>query len=135
MNKPTPTPVNNQNFKVGALIGLTVLAAILLFYVILPAFGGSGDTLSINKLADDVQAGKVKSITVQNDTDLVVIMNDGTFAHATKESSEDLPKLLSELGVDPAHLKSFDYHADQGNSGALILNLVITLGPMLIIGW
>ena len=111
------------------------LAAILLIYVILPAFGGNQDTLSTNKLADAVQAGKVKSIAVQNDTNLLVVMNDGTLAHAAKESSEDLPKLLSELGVDQAHLKNFDYHAANGNSGALILNLLITLAPMLIIGW
>src|SRR5262249_38574967 len=66
---------------------------------------------------------------------LTVMMNDGSLAESTKESNVDLIQLLSQLGVDKDRLHSFEYRVEMGSNGALFLNLLITLGPMLIIGW
>ena len=134
MNKPTPTPASNQNFKIGALVGLTLVALVLLF-VLLPAFTNSQDTISINRLAAAVEQGSVRSITVHDDTRLSVLMSNGSYQESTKEGSVDLIQLLAQLGVDKDHLSSFEYHVESGSNGALILNLLITIGPMLIIGW
>src|SRR5260221_2916253 len=133
LNKPTPSPVSSQNFKVAALVALTLAAVVLMFFVI-PAFSGGQNTMSINKLAEAVQAGRVKSIVVHDDTDLAITLTDG-YARSTKEQSVDLIQMLDQLGVDKDHQHSFDYRVENGNSGTLLLNVVITLGPMLIIGW
>jgi len=133
LNKPTPSPVSSQNFKVAALVALTLAALVLMFFVI-PAFSGGQNTMSINKLAEAVQAGRVKSIVVHDDTDLAITLTDG-YARSTKEQSVDLIQMLDQLGVDKDHQHSFDYRVENGNSGTLLLNVVITLGPMLIIGW
>src|SRR5260221_46949 len=133
LNKPSPSPISNQTFKVGALVALTLAALVLMFFI-LPAFSGGQNTMSINKLADAVQAGRVKSIVVHDDTDLAITLTDG-YVHSTKEQSVDLIQMLDQLGVDKDHQHSFEYRVENGSSGALLLNLIITLGPMLIIGW
>ena len=131
MNKPTPTPASNQNFKIGALVGLTLVALVLLF-VLLPAFTNSQDTISINKLATAVEQGNVRSITVHDDTHLSILMSGGVYQESTKEASVDLIQLLAQLGVDKDHLNSFDYRVESGSNSALLLNLLITIGPMVI---
>jgi cell division protease FtsH len=133
LNKPTPTPASNQNFKIGALVVLTLVAVILLFYVF-PSFTANQDTISINKVADLVKQGRVKAIVVHDDTDLQLVLNDG-FARSSKEASVDLIQLLDQLGVSKQQQQSFEYRVETGNNGALFLNLLITIGPMIIIGW
>src|SRR5438128_1301959 len=64
VNKPTPTPANNNNLKIGVLVGLTVMALLLVF-VLFPFFASSRDTMSISDVANAVKAGKVKSIVVR----------------------------------------------------------------------
>jgi cell division protease FtsH len=134
VNKPTPSPVTNQNFKIMALVGLTLVALVMLF-VLFPAFANNQDTMSINKLADAVEAGRVRSIIVHDDTRLAIQMNDNSIAESTKESNVDLIQLLTQLGVEKDRLHSFEYRVETGSNGALFLNLLITLGPMIIIGW
>jgi cell division protease FtsH len=134
VNNPTPTPTsNNNNVRIGILVGLFVMAILLLFTVF-PSFMSSGDTMSISQVAAAVQAGRVRKIVVHNDTDLeITLVNDR--ATSTKEQSVDLIQLLSQLGVDQTHLQSFEYRVEVNNGTGLLLNLLITLVPMLIIGW
>ncbi len=134
MNKPTPTPTsNNNNVRIGILVGLFVMAILLLFTVF-PYFMSSRDTMSLSEVANAVQAGRVRSIVVHNDTDLEITLINGT-ATSTKEQSVDLIQLLSQLGVDQTHLQSFQYSVEVNSGTGLLLNLLITLVPMLIIGW
>ena len=134
MNKPTPTPASNQSFKIGALVVLTLVAVILLFYVF-PTFTANQDTISINQLADLVKQGSVKSIIVHDDTDLQIATKDNRFYHSTKEASVNLIQLFDQIGVSKDKQQSFEYRVENGNNGALFLNLLITIGPMIIIGW
>ncbi len=131
---PTPTPASSNNVRIGILVGIIILVALFVF-TMFPYLMPSRDGMSLDELAAAVQAGRVTSITVRNDTDLAITLRDGT-ASSTKEQSVDLIQLLSQLGVDQAHLKSFEYRVEAGGSPlGLILNVLITVGPMLIIGW
>ncbi len=136
MNKPTPTPANNNNLKIGVLVGLTVMAMLLVF-VLFPFFASSRDTMSITDLAAAVKAGRVKSIVVRNDTDLLITLRDvrDGIATSTKEQSVDLIRLLDQLGVDKTQQQSFEYRVETSGGASLFVNLLITVAPMLIIGW
>ncbi len=133
MNRPTPTPANSNNLKIGVLVGLTVMAALLLF-VLFPLFTASRDTMSMSDVAAAVKAGRVKAIVVRNDTDLLITLRDG-IATSTKEQSVDLIRALEQLGVSKAQQTSFEYRVETSNGSGLLLNLVITIAPMLVIGW
>ncbi len=113
---------------------LTLVAVILLFYVF-PTFTANQDTISINQLADLVKQGSVKSIIVHDDTDLQIATKDNRFYHSTKEASVNLIQLFDQIGVSKDKQQSFEYRVENGNNGALFLNLLITIGPMIIIGW
>jgi hypothetical protein len=89
--------------------------AILLLFTVFPYLMSSGDTMSISEVATAVQAGRVRSIVVRNDTELLVTLTNGT-ATSTKEQSVDLVQLLSRLGVDQTHLQSFEYSVEASNS-------------------
>ncbi|MEP7288805.1 MAG: ATP-dependent zinc metalloprotease FtsH [Chloroflexota bacterium] len=134
MNRPSPTPAKNQNFKIGALVGLTMVALVLMF-ILFPAFNAGQDSTSITKLASAVEAGRVKSIVVHDDTRLSIAYADGTYAETTKEQSIDLIKLLDQLGVSKGKQTSFEYRVENGSNSALLINLAITLLPMVIIGY
>src|SRR5258708_39727891 len=101
LNKPTPSPVSSQNFKVAALVALTLAALVLMFFFI-PAFSGGQNTMSINKRAEAVQAGRVKSIVVDDDTDLAITLADG-YARSLKEHSVGLIQMLAQVGVGKGH--------------------------------
>src|SRR5581483_971808 len=133
VNRPTPTPANSNNLKIGVLVGLTVMAALLLF-VLFPLFTASRDTISMSDVAAAVKAGRVKAIVVRNDTDLLITLRDG-IATSTKEQSVDLIRALEQLGVSKAQQTSFEYRVETSNGSGLLLNLVITIAPMLVIGW
>jgi cell division protease FtsH len=134
VNKPTPTPANSNNVKIGVLVGLTVMALLLVF-VLFPFFASSRDTMSISEVAAAVKAGRVRSIIVRNDTDLLIALRDGNMATSTKEQSVDLIRLLDQLGVDKAKQQTLEYRVETSNGMGLFLNLLITVAPMIIIGW
>ncbi len=134
MNRPTPTQPNSPNVKVGVLVGLIVVAMVILF-VIFPLLASNQDTMSVSEVAQAVQLGRVKSIVVRNDTDLLITMTNGALATSSKEASVDLISLLNSLGVDKTKQQGLDYRVETNNTTNMLLNIAITLGPMLIIGW
>jgi cell division protease FtsH len=107
----------------------------LLMFVLGPALLGGRDSMSMTDVAAAVKAGRVRSIVVRNDTELVITMRGGGIATSTKEQSVDLIKLLDQLGVSPDQRQSFEYRVENSAGSALLFNLLLPLIPMLIIGW
>jgi cell division protease FtsH len=135
VNKPTPSPSNeNNNMRIGVLVGLTILGMLLMF-VLGPALLGGRDSMSMTDVAAAVKAGRVRSIVVRNDTELLITLRGGGVATSTKEQSVDLIKLLDQLGVSPDQQQSFEYRVENSAGSALLFNLLLPLIPMLIIGW
>ncbi len=87
------------NFK-NIVIGLFV------FFIIFSILGSIGNQASLltskplSTVVNDVKAGKVKSIDVE-DTKLTVTDKDGTKYTAIKESQDSLVDVLQKSGVDP----------------------------------
>ena len=63
------------------------------------------ESLTINELAADVQAGKVNRV-IEDDNRLRVTYSDGTEAESQKESDATLIQQLKELGVTTAALSA-----------------------------
>jgi cell division protease FtsH len=140
VNKQNPTPANaNNSLKPGVLGGLVILAIVLVL-IFSQMLGGHGNQISLNDLVQQINSGKIKSITVRNDTDLVIQLrtadNSGNAVEtATKEQSESLISILQKLGVKQDAFAQIDYVAESGNNISLLLNIAFTVLPMLIIGW
>ncbi len=60
--------------------------------------------LTINELASDIVAGKVKRVSVESDNQLVVIYADGSERTSRKESTSTLVEQLVALGVPTSKL-------------------------------
>jgi cell division protease FtsH len=133
VKRPTPPTVNNQNLKVGVLVGLIVVAMLIMF-VIFPLLASNQDTMSISEVAQAVQTGRVKSIVVRNGTELIITLTNGDAALSYKEESSDLVSILASLGVDKTRQHAFEYRVETANFAPLY-NLLFTLVPMLIIGY
>ena len=135
MNKQNPTQANgNNNLKPGILGGLVILAIVLVLFLS-QMLSVRGNPISLNDLANLINRGSVSAITVRNDTDLVITLKNGTTETATKEQADSLPALMQRLGVSPSAFAQIDYTAESGSNGALLLNIALTILPMVIIGW
>jgi cell division protease FtsH len=89
---------------------LILVAAGALILGIFP-LDNSLEEIAISKLAEDINAGTVKSVAVQ-DNDLEVSYNDGSKVGARKESGTDLPETLLGLGVRPEALEEVDIEVE-----------------------
>ncbi len=135
MNKPKLPATDNNNVKLMVLVGLVVAAGILLF-VILPGIAGNRDAMPLSTVAHQVESGNVKSIVVHNDTDMTVLLRDGSVVNSTKEQSTTVAETLKQLGVTDAQVQAVSVEVDAGNNiGQLLSFGVFTLLPMIIIGW
>ncbi len=90
--------------------------------------------VSLSQLAEQLNAGQVKQITV-NKNDLAIDLKDGKTEKATKESEASLTDSLSNYGVDKDKLKevSITIEGESGTSfwAAAILPFLL---PFLLIG-
>jgi cell division protease FtsH len=90
--------------------------------------------VSLSKLAQDVNAGSVKQISVTGDS-LSITMQDGSLAQSKKEAESSLSESLTNYGVTPEKLAATDIvvKSDTG-IGYWILNLLPILLPVILVG-
>jgi len=100
----------NINWRGALVYFLILVAAGALILGIFP-LDNSLEEIAISKLAEDINAGTVKSVAVQ-DNDLEVSYNDGSKVGARKESGTDLPETLLGLGVRPEALEEVDIEVE-----------------------
>ena len=100
----------NQSFVVTLLL---IVAAVAMVVMALNKEGNSAqDALTINEVAQDIQAGKVARVVIKNNGSLRVIYNTGdetqtkTGVEAYKESDSTLVEQLSRLGVTTEQLSA-----------------------------
>jgi len=126
----------NQSFLVYFLL---IVAIAAMFYMGFRQDGNSQDVLTINQLAQDIQAGKVGKVTVKSDDKLqVVYREDGTEKQAQKESGATLVEQLISLGVTPQQLSpgnnDFKLVVEPPSSWVGILSSVVYILPVLLMG-
>jgi cell division protease FtsH len=97
---------------------------------------GAGNNTTWNRVISEIQAGNVESITTRGGTRVVVELENGEPLSFYKDLETDLITTLTELGVQPEQLQSFDYVSLPGDETVNILfQVFLAVVPFLIIGW
>ncbi len=128
-------PESSINWPRALLIVGVIIALIVgLQFIGSAIFGGSGERTSLPELAQMVERGEVASITVRGD-DLTITLKDDRTLRARKEPNTSLYETLNLLGVDSAALSGVDVQVQGTGTYALLGNSLLTLLPLLLIGW
>jgi cell division protease FtsH len=131
-NRP-PTGANGGNwFSRGWFwIVLVILLAIGSRYLFTTS-GDAGNLIGLNQLASYVDAGNVRSISVQGDT-VYVQLNTGEKLQTRKENDESLLETLRTFGVTEETLQTLPFEVESApNSGAIFSWLMMLLPMMLV---
>jgi len=122
-----------KNFVFVILIILVVGGIFSLLY----APGKTQNEISATQLAADINAGKVKDITVSGDN-LNVTYTDSSTAISMKESGQGLTTLLTDLGASKDNLQKVnitEQPAQQDVWSWLTPVLVFGILPLLVFGY
>lgn len=100
-------PTRNRSSIIYLLL---IIAIISMVVWNLQQTGTSQETLSINQIAADIQAGRIERVVEENDNKLRVIYKDGVERISYKDGADTLVNQLKALGVtteqvQPANLK------------------------------
>ena len=143
-NKPSDPQNNNSNSpfanrnaqRIWLVVGIVVL---LLFVVIFGAPNGApkGNTISLDRLAEQIKEGNVTSIEVRGGNDVFVqLRNNTTPAYYYKERETNLFTALQTYGVSSDQFSRVGYTERQGdNTTGLVFQLLVAVVPTLIIVW
>jgi len=121
-----------QSFLVTSLLIVAILA--MIFMAFQREGSGASQPLTINQLARDVQAERVKRIVVENNDRLLVVYKDGTEKGSQKEENATLVDQLLSLGVSPERLLSDDLKIEirPPSQWASLLGAAAYLLPVLV---
>ncbi|MEK7655469.1 MAG: ATP-dependent zinc metalloprotease FtsH [Patescibacteria group bacterium] len=115
---------------VGALL---LVGGILAFVNV-----GTPNNLNLSTFAQNIEDGKVKSVTVRG-TEVEVVLSDDTKATVKKESGESLSELLKNYGVSPEKIRAIQVEVKESSGvgywAAVILPNVIPFLLILGIMW
>jgi len=115
---------------------LTVVLVFLIIATIYSAVSGSGakiEDVSISKIAQDINAGTVKKITVSGG-DISVAYTDGTTKNSKKEVESSLSQTLVNYGVSKDTLEKVDMEVkDQSGFMYWAINLLPFIAPLVLI--
>ncbi|MEO8396515.1 MAG: ATP-dependent metallopeptidase FtsH/Yme1/Tma family protein, partial [Chloroflexota bacterium] len=143
-NKPSDPQNNNSNSpfanrnaqRIWLVVGVVVL---LLFVVIFGAPNGApkGNTISLDRLAEQIKEGNVTSIEVRGGNDVFVeLRNNTTPAYYYKERETNLFTALTTYGITADQFSHVEYRERQGdNTTGLVFQLLVAIVPTLIIVW
>ncbi len=145
-NKPSDPQNNNNNGgspftnrnaqRIWLVVGVVVL---LLFVVIFGSPNNSprGNTISLDRLAEQIRQGNVTSITVRGGNDVYIqLRNDSNPAYYYKERETNLFTALETFGVTAQQFQSIEFTEKQGdNTTGILFQLLIAVVPTLIIVW
>lgn len=116
------------------LISLLVVAggAAAYFYFAQPS--APLPIIAISKLAQDVQNGSVKSISV-NGSKLTAAYRDGTNAQSAKATSDgSIEDTLNKLNISPNRIAAVEITYDQPTQWANILPILLGILPLVFVG-
>jgi cell division protease FtsH len=122
----------NKWFR-SALAAVAILIALAAgyFYFQSPK---AAPIVSISKVAQDVQAGKIKSISV-NGTTLTITDRDGGTSTSNKSTADGtIEKALNDLGVSPDRIAAVSIAYEQSTKFGDILQIAMALLPLVFIG-
>ncbi len=121
----------NQSYIIYLLLFIAIVAMI---YFNIQKQPNAQGPLSISQVAQQIEAGKVARITVNNDNSLIVISaSDSTIEQtARKESETTLVSQLLALGVTPDQLAKVSVQVNPPSPWAGLLTLASYLLPVIL---
>jgi len=93
----------NQSFIIYILLFIAIIA--MVFFTVNQQSGAS-DEIPINKLASDIKAGRIKTITEDESRLEITYKDSDAIKTSTKDESASLIEQLVELGVTPEELSA-----------------------------
>ncbi len=124
----------NSNWSRNAFVYLLILVAgAALFFNV---FGGSTSQIpmSLSQVADEIRAGKVVTIAVQDETVKVELAGDSQVYSVLKETGIPLSESLTGLGVTEAQLGGIDFVNQSSSSSSSWMALLLNLLPLVFVG-
>jgi cell division protease FtsH len=127
-----PSPFSNPNAtRITAILAFLVLALFLFMLFNRPP--SSGNTISLNQLASEVNDKRVARITERGGEELFIEYVNGGTARSYKSSSLNL---IEALGYRSVRDVPFEYVQQAGdNTQAVLFQILIGVVPILIIVW
>ncbi len=115
------------------LLLIIAVVALVYFNFVVPAEELAN--VSINKVASDIKAGKVKTIGISGD-DLTVTMSEGQPAkvRSRKEPGVGLTEMLIDLGVTPEELATVEIVPERPGPWAELIPVLINFLPLVGLG-
>ncbi|MCC6639333.1 ATP-dependent zinc metalloprotease FtsH [Candidatus Falkowbacteria bacterium] len=116
------------------ITALVVLALILgVFSMITPSFN-EPTVVSLSQVASAVKSGEITSVVVKENTKLFITTKDNKQQIATKEVSESVSEMLTNLGVTAEELKTVDIRVDNEKGvGASLTSWLPFILPFVIV--
>lgn len=143
-HKPQPQKAPTPPRKTPPKKSMTsyIFSAVLIFAVLIGLYGAVSDiggkkteTVALSQVARLVDAGEVKTITVDGQ-ELSIEKTDGTKLKSKKEADAGLVETLGSYGVVPAKLSAVDITvASQSGFIFFLVNILPILLPVLVIGF
>lgn len=131
--KPSPQKRSITSYFFSALMIFAVLIG--LYSAIADLGGKKVETVALSQVARFVQAGEVKSITVDGQ-DLLIEKTDGGKIKSKKEESTGLVETLGAYGVENTKISAVDITvASQNGFVFFLLNILPFLLPVVVIGF
>ncbi|MBS3902791.1 MAG: ATP-dependent zinc metalloprotease FtsH [Anaplasmataceae bacterium] len=123
-----------SHFSKHILTAIFVLLAVSILFSAIAGPTQAPQRLSLNQLAEKIQAGEVAKIKVSGEN-LDVVLQDGTTATSKKEREAGLSQTLSNFGVDPVLLQKVELVVENESGWQFWLSILIpTLLPLLVLG-
>jgi cell division protease FtsH len=91
----------NQSYIIYLLLFIAIIAMVIVNF----NSQKSGQDITINEVSTGIQNGTIVKIT-EDESNLQIVMKDGTSRSSTKDPSATLVEQLIQLGVTPAQLSS-----------------------------
>jgi len=124
--------LNNSRYR-NILIYLLIFIAIgvLLFSI---AGDGPSEDITMTKLVDDINTGKIESIkVVDNKLTVTYEGNNSVTETRINANATNIPELLETHGANPEQLSNIDFRYDTENSWFGVVGIITALLPLVLI--
>jgi len=140
--KEIPTPAAPQKTPPKRSLSSYIFSTLLIFALLVGAYsivsgmdGKKAEVVGLSEVARLVQAGEVKSITVE-DQSLTILKTDETTIESKKEPSASLVETLAAYGVEQSRISATEITvASESGIAFFLLSILPILLPVLLIAF
>ncbi len=124
----------NSNWSRNAFVYLLIMVAGAALFFNIYGSSNSAVPMSLSQVADEIRAGKVVTIAVQDERVKIELAGDSQVFSVLKEVDVPLTESLLGLGVTEAQLSGIDFVNQASSSSSSWMALLINLLPLVFVG-